>query len=327
MAGIAQLYRWLISLHPVVALVFCSINLSILFRSVRSGLVATVMRFALCVTFLLMASSLVAEEEEGLVENRIVETGDGIKIHCLEKGNGRSILFIPGWTMPGEIWAPQINHFSSGFRVVAMDPRCQGESSQTSTGLDPTARARDIKAVVDKLKLAPVALVGWSSGVSEIASYVDQFGTGTIRGIVFVDGIAGIDLPSGMKAEDLPFLAMMRKDRATFADKLVRGLFKKPQSEPYLKRLTASSLRTPTETAYALSVASTKADNRAALNKIDKPTLIIRATIPESAAADMQKRIKNSKVEFFADAGHAVFVDDPAKFNTLLDHFLTEVAY
>ena len=52
MAGIAQLYRWLISLHPVVALVRWSINLSILFRSGRSGLVATVMRFALCVTFL-----------------------------------------------------------------------------------------------------------------------------------------------------------------------------------------------------------------------------------------------------------------------------------
>ena len=178
-----------------------------------------------------------------------------------------------------------------------------------------------------QLKLAPVALVGWSSGVSEIASYVDQFGTGTIRGIVLVDGVAGVDLPSGMKAEDLPFLGMMRKDRATFADKLVRGLFKKPQSEPYLKRITALSLRMPTEAAYALSVASTKADNRAALNKIDKPTLIIRATIPESAATDMQTRIKDSKVEFFANTGHAVFIDDPVKFNTSLDYFLTKVAY
>ena len=285
------------------------------------------MRLALCLTLLLAASPLLAEEEEELVENRFVQTRDGIKIHCLEKGNGRSILFVPGWTMPGEIWAPQINYFSSGFRVVAMDPRCQGESSQTSAGLDPATRARDIKAVVDKLKLAPVALVGWSSGVNEIASYVDQFGTATIRGIVFVDGIAGIDLPAGMKAEDLPFLALMRKDRATFADKLVRGLFKKPQSESYLKRLIASSLHTPTEAAYALSVASTKADNRSALNKIDKPTLIIRTTIPESAATDMQKRIKNSKVEFLADAGHAAFVDDPIQFNALLDHFLKEVAY
>jgi non-heme chloroperoxidase len=285
------------------------------------------MRFAFCLTALLAASSLLAEEEEELVQNHFVQTDDGIKIHCLEKGNGRSILFVPGWTMPAEIWAPQINYFKQGYRVIAMDPRCQGESSQTKTGLDPAARARDIKAVVDKLKLAPVALVGWSSAVSEIAAYVDRFGTSTIRGIVLVDGIAGIDLPSGMKAEDLPFLAMMRKDRETFAAKFVRGLFKKPQSEPYFKRLTAASLRTPTESAYALSVASARTDNRAALNKIDKPTLIIRATIPESATSDMKKRIKNAEVEVFADAGHALFVDDPVKFNTLLDHFLTEVAY
>ena len=291
------------------------------------GFSSSFMRLALCVTILLAASTLRAEEEEELVENRFVQTGDGIQIHCLEKGNGRTILFVPGWTMPAEIWAPQINYFKQGYRVIAMDPRCQGESSQTKTGLDPAARARDIKAVVDKLNLAPVALVGWSSGVTEIASYVDQFGTGTIRGIVFVDGIAGIDLPSGMKAEDLPFLAMMRKDRIAFADQFVRGLFKKPQSEPYLKRLAAASLRTPTEAAYALSVALTKADNRAALDKIDKPTLIIRATIPESASTDMQKRIKNSTAEVFPDAGHALFVDDPVKFNVLLDHFLTEVAY
>jgi pimeloyl-ACP methyl ester carboxylesterase len=74
-------------------------------------------------------------------------------------------------------------------------------------------------------------------------------------------------------------------------------------------------------------VAAIKADNRSALNKIDKPTLIAVAAIPESAYADMQKRIKNSKVEVFTDAGHALFVDDIVRFNSLLDHFLTEVAY
>jgi non-heme chloroperoxidase len=281
--------------------------------------------FLFCV--LLAASALLAEEEEELVENRIVETGDGIKIHCWEKGYGRSILFIPGWTMPAEIWAPQFNYFASRYRVVAMDPRCQGESSQTKTGLDPATRARDIKAVVDKMKLAPVALVGWSSGVGEIASYVQQFGTGTIRGVVLVDGVAGTDLPAGMKAEELPFLAAMRKDRPVFADKLVRGLFKKPQGEPYLKKLIAASQRTPTDVAEALSVAAVRADNRPALNKIDKPTLIVAATIPEAARLDMQRRIKNSTVEAFADTGHAIFVVDAIRFNSVLDHFLTEVAY
>jgi non-heme chloroperoxidase len=285
------------------------------------------MRLAVCVALLFAANAVFAEEEEEFVEQRVVEAQDGTKIHCLEKGVGRSVLFIPGWTMPAEIWAPQINYFASSFRVIAMDPRCQGESAQTKTGLDPATRARDIKSVVDKLKLAPVVLVGWSSGVGEIASYVSQFGTGTLRGVVLVDGIAGIDLPPGTKIEEMPFLIAMQKDRTDFAGKLVRGLFKKPQSEPYLKHLIAESLKVPTESAQSLSIAATKADNRAALNKIDKPALIFAATIPQKAYSDMQKRIRNSNVEVFPDAGHALFVDDIARFNSLLDHFLTEVAY
>jgi len=36
----------------------------------------------------------------------------------------------------------------------------------------------------------------------------------------------------------------------------------------------------------------------------------------------MQKSIAGAKLEIFDDAGHALFVDDPDKFNTLLDKFL-----
>jgi pimeloyl-ACP methyl ester carboxylesterase len=37
----------------------------------------------------------------------------------------------------------------------------------------------------------------------------------------------------------------------------------------------------------------------------------------------MQKTIPGAKLEFFDDAGHALFVDDPERFNALLDQFLS----
>src|SRR5271165_4964262 len=69
-----------------------------------------------------------------------VTSSDGVKIHYVEAGTTRttggvpasSILFIPGWTMPAWIWQKQIDYFSPKYRVVAIDPRCQGESSQTA---------------------------------------------------------------------------------------------------------------------------------------------------------------------------------------------------
>jgi len=111
-----------------------------------------------------------------------VTTADGVKIHYLEAGpnpgttKGPALLFVPGWTMPAEIWEKQIAHLAKTHWVVAMDPRSQGLSSQTTEGHYPAARARDIKAVVDQLKLAPacpgsscgVVLVGWSMGVTDV---------------------------------------------------------------------------------------------------------------------------------------------------------------
>jgi microsomal epoxide hydrolase len=205
-----------------------------------------------------------------------------------------------------------------------MDLRSQGESSKTGEGDYPFSHARDIKAVIDQLHLAPVVLVGWSMAVTEIASYVDQFGTTGITGIVLVDGIAGLDASTENLKGTVEFLKRLQSDRAKVTSEFVRSIFRKPQPEEYLQRLMAASMMTPTDSAVAVGLASFTADNRPKLTKIDKPTLIVGATkslLP--AFQQMQKTIPASKIEFFEDAGHALFVDDADKFNTLLDQFFS----
>ena len=162
-----------------------------------------------------------AKDKNPRPKSGFVTSWDGAKIHYIEAGRSKtpvgnaevgnplppsvtitkgnisvtgphqfpSILFVPGWTMPGWIWENQIAHFSADYRVVAMDPRAQGDSSKTCSGSYPASHARDIKAVIDQLHLAPVVVVGWSMAVTEIASYVDQFGTNGIAGLVLVDGV------------------------------------------------------------------------------------------------------------------------------------------
>jgi non-heme chloroperoxidase len=237
-----------------------------------------------------------------------------------------TILFVPGWTMPAWIWEKQIEHFSKSTRVVAMDPRAQGESSQTGEGLYPAARARDIKAVVDQLHLAPVVLVGWSMGVTEVAAYVDQFGTRGIAGIVLVDGIAG-----GMDAQFakaiLDLGAKLQADRRKQTEAFVRSMYRKPQTEDYIQRVTNASLGTPTNSAVALFVGAFGADYRAALPKINVPTLVLAAGDDASNPfmvkyKEMQQAIPGARLEQFPGCGHALFVDDAGRFNSLLDEFL-----
>ncbi|MGA8222900.1 MAG: alpha/beta hydrolase [Candidatus Acidiferrales bacterium] len=283
-----------------------------------------------------------------------ITTPDGIKIHYLEAGHTRifasaqvgnplpsgtvptkgnisvtspnqfpSILFIPAWTMPAWIWEKQIEYFSKDYRVVAMDPRSQGESSQTHEGLYPAARARDIKAVVDQLHLSPVVIVAWSMAVVETMAYIDQFGTGALAGIVLVDNDAGGRSP-GDADQDFALLKGVLEDRDNSANAFIRKLnFKKPHPEEYLQKLVNASLKVPTDIAVSLLVGYFVADYRPVLAKIDKPALVCAAKSPYlNAIVEMQKSIKYSKLEVLDGDGHALFVDDPEKFNALLEDFL-----
>jgi microsomal epoxide hydrolase len=258
-----------------------------------------------------------------------VTTRDGVRIHYLEAGPraqaGKAvpILFVPGWTMPAEIWEPQLAYFGKTHRVVAMDPRSQGLSAQTSEANYPEARARDIKAVVDQLKLAPAVLVGWSLAVKELAAYVKQFGCDTVAGLVLVDGAAGLDPQPDLIREVLDRSLQLQRDRPAAAARFVHGMYKKPQAPEYLDRITRASLRTPTNTAIALMLEYVASDFRPDLAKINKPTLIVAAKGPyDYMMEDMHKRIPQSRLEFMDGVGHALFVDDPQRFNALLENFL-----
>jgi non-heme chloroperoxidase len=299
-----------------------------------------------------------AKNKNSNAESGFVTSWDGAKIHYIEAGRPKmpvgtaeagnplptpvtttkdnspvtgphelpSVLFVPGFTMPAWIWEKQIAHFSATNRVVAMDPRSQGESSKTGEGDYPAAQGRDIKAVIEQLHLAPVVLVGWSMGVTEVAAYVDQFGTSGLAGIVLVDGIAGLDLTPEFTKGSIEFLKGMQTNRAEMTDGFVRSMFRKPQSEEYLQKLIKASLATPTDSAIAMGLAGFTTDNRPALAKINKPTLIVganKALVPQFQ--EMQKTIPGARFELFDDAGHALFVEDADKFNRLLDEFLTSL--
>jgi microsomal epoxide hydrolase len=205
-----------------------------------------------------------------------------------------------------------------------MDPRGQGDSGKPADGYFPAARARDIRAVVDGLKLAPVVLVGWSMGVSEVASYVEQFGTSSLWAVVLVDGIAGTDPSPELTASMVRFAATMLTDRQKTTGGFVRSMYRTPQGEDYLASVIADSLKMPTSAAVAAMVGSVTTDARAGLSKIDKPVLLAVAPGGPWAAVyeDMKKRMPGCRFVSFDGAGHALFVDQPDRFNAEVEALL-----
>ncbi len=269
---------------------------------------------------LLLAAPLFAQSPK----SAFFTTSDGIKIHYLESGSGRPIVFIPGWTMPAWIWEKQIAEFSKKYHVIAVDPRSQGESDKPNYGHLPETRARDYKELVDHLNLKQPVLVGWSMGCGELMKYAEQFGTDNVSGFVLVDGFLW-DKPMpelffGMTG----WMNMLQQDRRKQADGFVRSMFKKPQSEDYYKRLVDASVSVPADTAVVLiyDMIAVK-DFSAAFAKENRP-LLFAYTSQTQPTADLLKAKLGERVrlERFDDAGHALFVDDADKFNRILEEFI-----
>lgn len=256
------------------------------------------------------------------VASRFFEASDGVRLHYLEAGSGRTLVLVPGWTMPAEIWAPQIRYFSRRYRVVAFDPRSQGDSDIAADGHDSERRARDIKELLDRLGAGPVVLVGWSLAVLESLTYLRRYGSERLAGLVLVDNSIGEEPPPSF---DPTFLARLRADRRLTTERFVRGMYRSEQSEDYYERIIARALKTPTDAAVELlSNREPRRLWRGLVHSVDRPLLYVVSERFREQALNLKHNKPDAQIAIFADAGHALFVDEPQRFNALLERFARE---
>lgn len=252
-------------------------------------------------------------------------TSDGVRLHYLLGGSGSTIVFIPGWTMPGDIWEEQLRYFSRTHRVVALDPRSQGRSDSAVEGNFVDRRAQDIQELLSHLGAEQVVLVGWSLAVAELLQLIERFGTSQVSGLVLVDGAIWVTPDSEYSSFIDSILVGLLRDRRELTARFVRDMYRSQQPQEYLDRITRSALATPTSAAYTLlsdAYATGRRDWRAALERVDRPLLYIAAPHFKGVIDTVRTLVPRSQVEVFEEAGHALFVDEAERFNRVLAAFL-----
>jgi non-heme chloroperoxidase len=245
----------------------------------------------------------------------------------LEAGTGPALLFIRGFTGAAEFWEPQIRAFSMSHRVIAMDPRSQGDSEKTHDGNSIDGRARDIKAVVDGLKLAPVVIIAWSRAVPEFLSYVERFGTDAVRAVVLVDGpvvrTPGPDALTNFLVE----VRELQQNRRGYTDGSARSMFKRPHPEEFYQQIIRTNLKTPTAVAVALQADAMQFDYRPALKKLERPVLFMsQGDTPSAQAKIVLVEVPSARIQTFPGSGHALFLDDPERFKAVLGDFISSLS-
>ncbi len=256
--------------------------------------------------------------------DRFFTTSDGVRLHYIEAGPGfaPTLVFVPGWTMPAWIFQRQIAFFSRDYHVVALDPRGQGDSDVPPTGYEPFRRGADIADLIAALGGRQVVLVGWSLGVLDSLAYVHQMGDAKLLSLVLIDNSVGEDPPPAAGPR-VPARRQPRANREEAMARFVRGMFHRPQDEAYLEQLTDTALRTPPDAAAALlSYPVPRTFWREGVYMVHKPILYIVTPRLAGQAENLQVRHPGVQSDVYADAGHALFIDDGDRFNAEMLGFL-----
>jgi len=161
-------------------------------------------------------------------------------------------------------------------------------------------------------------------GCGELIKYAEQFGTDNIGGLVLVDGLLTEKPSPELFVALSEWMNHLQLDRQKQADGFVRSMFKKPQPEDYLKRIIDASAQVPADTAVVLiyNMIAVK-DFSTGLARINRPTLFMYQPETQQTADFLKSKLGDKlRLERFDGDGHALFVDDPEKFNQVLEEFL-----
>jgi microsomal epoxide hydrolase len=289
-----------------------------------------------CLIAVICLSAMLSRAESNAGSSRMAEVAGGVSLRVIEAGkpgDGPALVFIPGWSTGADIWRRQIDRFAPTHRVIAFDPRSQGESTKTTSGNTPETRAQDLHALVERLGVRRPVLIAWSQGVQDIAAYVERYGTKDLAGIVLVDaaisdGADGMAARAQETAAQFKMFAVYQAHQQEYLGGMMRAIISKPQSDGAINRLVSTGMKTQPDIGVAMLIADMFGVNRTpALKKIDCPTLIIASAKSAELARQHEaaNQIPRARFEKVEDAAHAVFVDQPDRFDELVTSFVTKL--
>jgi non-heme chloroperoxidase len=161
-----------------------------------------------------------------------IATKDGVQIFYKDWGEGKPIVFHHGWPLSADDWDTQMLFFvQRGYRVLGIDRRGHGRSSQVSDGHDMDHYAADAAAVVDHLGLRDAVHIGHSTGGGEVARYVARYGKGRVAKAVLMSAVPPIMVKTSNNPDGTPIdvfdglRASLAANRAQFYQDIASGPF------------------------------------------------------------------------------------------------------
>lgn len=259
----------------------------------------------------------------GLVE-KSVRSADGLPIAFIAQGEGSpALVFVHGWSCDKSYWKPQMEHFSKNHRVVAIDLGGHGESGQGRDVWTIEAFGADVRAVVNDQKLGRMILIGHSMGGPVIISAAG----GQSQDVLALVGADTFqDFVNEWPEEERKLLQGLQADYEKTTDAFVRSMFPKSADPALVDRIAADMSAAPPQVALGAMEALFDNDIKAALKGLDVPIYCINADLWPTNVEGNRQYATSFDLSLMPGVGHFVMLEDPARFNTLLEEIIRKVA-
>ncbi|HEU4411858.1 MAG TPA: alpha/beta hydrolase [Polyangiaceae bacterium] len=268
-----------------------------------------------------------------------IETEGRINLHYRDWGEGDPVVFVASQAMPCDIWNYNVPFFvERGLRCVTFDRRGHGRSDVPSGGYDLDTLAGDLAAVLRRLDLRGVTLVGHSLGGAEVVRYLARYGAeGRVRRAVLVAPTAprltrADDYPEGID----PALAeasadRWRRDFAGWVAENKRGFFTPASSDALVDWGARLMESVPLYVLLAVwKGATTALDLRDDLRGLDLPVLVLHGALDQSVPAAFGEAaaglVRGAKFCRYDDAAHGIFITHAERFHRDVLGFITSTA-
>jgi pimeloyl-ACP methyl ester carboxylesterase len=276
------------------------------------------MRFAL---ILLLVYGMAAQAADSTA--RTVKSADGIPIAYEVTGEGETTLaFVHGWSCDRSYWKAQQEEFSRDFKVVLIDLAGHGESGLERKAWTIESFGDDVVAVIKKLDLDNVILIGHSMGGDVVAAAALKMPV-RIKGLVWVDVYKQLNTPRTPEQRKTmlePFRANFVETTRTF----VRSMFPPNADSALVERVSLDMSAAPPEVALGSMESSINNDRKISqiLQDLDLPVVAINPEQPPTDVASLKRR--GVKVVLMPGVGHFPMMEDASRFNALLRTAITQ---
>ena len=252
-----------------------------------------------------------------------VTAPDGVRIAYDVRGHGDvALVFVHCWACNRAFWRAQAEVFAARHEVVTIDLAGHGESGKDRAAWSITGLAGDVVAVVDRLALRRIILVGHSMG-GPVALEAARRLHGRVLGVVLVETLHDVSRRRTVGEAEADAMQLRADFHGYFAD--LSSLFARGADPAVRHWIEGQAQAADPAAMIALKLDTPNLDPVALFAHAGVPIRAINGRLSEATNLDENKRHADYDAIVLDDAGHFLPLECPQRFNAALARWVASL--